>query len=442
MSGTADEEPPADAEPYDAIVVGAGLCGLIFLKYARDEDLRCLALEKQGDVGGVWSWLPSWQDIQNRREDFSVNGVPLRGVTQPAVHEYAREWVRRFDLEPLIRLGCEVTSVAWTDGGWTVETNQGPFRADHLIVASGVQNEPWIPDVERTESGIVERHSSGLRRPEALAGKRVTVVGGGTSSWDLLDLTIENGAEEIHWVHRSIKWCLPTRGTKQTAWPNLRELALVQSVLRSAGRVTTFLRWLLKWRYGRSRLGDLEPEEPFDIEKHQLIPGREFMHRDVDAISRREGEIGELRGREVILESGERFETDFVLWGTGYRMDLTYLGLPEYREVGTVDELNPKLGALVRSRDYPNLFFVGMSLIESTSSTPFFAAIEAKSIVAHILGRCEIPRKNVPHLVAHWDLFGHFASFDRANYSRWWWRVRYFALALWYAVFRNRSIEI
>jgi len=431
-----------DAQPYDVIVIGAGLCGLVFLKYASDGDLRCLALEKQRDVGGVWNWLPAWQDIQNRREDFSINGVPLHGVTQPAIQRFAREWVRTFDLDRFIELQCEVTDVSWTDGGWTVRTNQGAFRTEYLIVASGAQNDPRIPDVERTGSRIAEVHSSGLQRPEELAGKRVTVVGGGTSSWDLLDLAIANGAKDIHWVYRSIKWCLPTRGTKQTAWPNLRELAVVQSVLRSARRVTVFLRWLLKWRYGRARLTDLEPAERFDIRKHQLIPGREFMRGDFDAISRHRSEIRRLRGREVVLESGERFDSDMVLWGTGYRMDLTYLGLPAYRQVETAEGLRSKLGSLVRSVDYPNLFFIGMSLLDSTSATPFFAAIESKSIVAHIRGRCEIPRKKIPHIISHWDLFRLFGSFDRANYPGWWWRIKYFVLALWYAVFRNSSIDV
>lgn len=83
-----------------------------------------------------------------------------------------------------------------------------------------------------------------------------------------------------------------------------------------------------------------------------------------------------------------------------------------------------------------------MTLIESTSSTPFFAAIEAKSIVAHIAGQCEIPEKKIRHHIAHWDLFEYFASFDRANYPRFWWRIKYSLLALWHAVLRNRSVRI
>ena len=185
-------------EPLDVIVVGAGICGVIFLKYARDEGLRCLALDKQDDVGGLWTWLPAWQDIQNRRQDFAVNGVPLDGVTQPAIHRHVRAWVDAYDLGPSIRLGCEVTATAWEDGAWSVRTSHGTLRARHLVIASGVQNEPRVPDVERSGSEIPELHSSELERPQELEGRSVTVVGGGSSSWDLLELALENGAAEVH----------------------------------------------------------------------------------------------------------------------------------------------------------------------------------------------------------------------------------------------------
>lgn len=437
-----EEMTPANTEVYDAIVIGAGISGIIFLKYAREAGLRCLALEKQDGVGGLWKWLPAWQDIQNRTEDFAINDVPLHGPKQPDVLQYVRRWVQEYELAPFIRLRHEVTSVSWRDEWWQVQTAQGTFRADYLIVASGAQNEPLVPDVERSHASVREMHSSSLCRPQELADKRVTIVGGGTSSWDLLDLAIENGARDIHWAYRSIRWFLPTSKTKQSAWPNLRELSIVQTIAPSTESVNAFLRWLLRILYDSFQLAEFEPAEPFDIRKHQLIPARSLMIQNLDAISRHQSEVRCIQGQEVTLENGERFETDMILWATGYRMNLAYLALPEYSQVERLEELYPKLGSLIRSIDYPNLFFIGMSLVESTSATPFFVAIEAKSIVAHIAGKCDIPKKNIRHHIAHWDLFGHFASFDRANYPRPWWKVKYFLLALWYQVFRNKSVKI
>jgi hypothetical protein len=148
-----------------------------------------------------------------------------------------------------------------------------------------------------------------------------------------------------------------------------------------------------------------------------------------------------MRGRELTLTNGERFETDRVLWATGYRMNLSYLGLPEYRRIHRLTELAPKLGSLVRSLDYPNLFFLGMTLIDSSSSTPFLAAVEAKTIISHMRGECEIAAKTLPHHLAYWDLIRYFATFDRANYPRWW-KIRYLWLSLWYEVLQNRSVRV
>jgi len=429
-------------ERYDAVVIGAGLCGIIFLAYARAKGLRCVALDKQTDVGGLWSRLPAWQDIQNRRQDIALDGVPLDGVDQPAMHRYTREWVRRFGLEPSIRLGREVAGVSRTDQGWMVRTKQGEaLQSDYLVVASGVQNEPWIPAVERTDSEIEENHSSDLHRPESLSGQRVTVVGGGASSQDLLELAIRNGAKDIRWVYRKeVKWFLPTGREKQRAWPNLRELGLGQSVHGTKG-ATLLMRGLLKLGYMRFRISELAPEEAFDFDKHQLIPGRAALMRALKRVSRHRGEVRSIRGRELTLSNGERFETDRVLWATGYRMNLRYLGLREYDEIDGLAQLFPKLGSLVRSRDYPNLFFLGMTLINSTSSTPFLAAVEAKTIISHMKGACEIPERTLPHHLTYWDLIHYFASFDRLNYPRGW-KIKSLWLCLWYAVLQNRGLRV
>jgi cation diffusion facilitator CzcD-associated flavoprotein CzcO len=433
---------PANAEPYDAIVIGAGICGIIFLKYAREQGLRCLALEKQDAVGGLWNWVPAWQDIQNRKEDFAINDVPLDGAKQPDVLRHIRGWVQEYNLASFIRLQHEVTSVSWIDKEWQLQTNHGTFRANYLIVASGVQNDPWIPDIERSHPDVIEMHSSDLRRPEDLAGQRVTVVGGGASAWDLLDRAVENGAKDIHWVYRNIRWFIPTSRTKQTVWPNLRELSIVQAVTGSMASVNAFFRQRLKKLFTDFQLTEVVPSEPLDLTKHQLFPGRSLAIQNLDAITRHHTQIRRIQGREISLENGERFETDTLLWGTGYRMNLEYLDLSEYSGVKRLDGLRPRLGSLIRALDYPHLFFIGMSLIDSSGSTPLFAAIEAKSIVAHILGRCEIPKKNIPHHIVHWDLFKYFASFDHANYPRLWWKIKYFLLVWWYEVFQNKHVKV
>jgi len=430
-------------EPYDAIVIGAGISGIIFLEYAVREGLRCLVLEKQDDVGGLWNWIPEWQDIQNRKEDFAINDTPLEGDRQPDVQNLVRNWVRKSGLEPFIRFRCEVSSVSWSEDRWRVKTNDGEYGSRYLVVASGVQNEPWTPEVARREPDMAEIHSSALQRPEELAGKRITVVGGGASALDMLELAVGNGARDIRWVYRGTRWFFPSSKSKQeNPLNNLRRLSLIQTMGKPPEAVSERVQGELDERYKHFHLESIRPAYDVDFRKHQVFPGRPLMIRNLDAISPHRSEVAELHGNEVVLKNGERLETDAILWGTGYRMNLAYLGLPEFRDVRTVKQLYPKLGSLVRSLDYPSLFFVGMWVIESNTSTPFAAAVEARTIVAHIRGRCEIPMTNIPHHINHWNLFKFFARFDHATYPRYWWRVKYAMLALWYLAFRKKLVRV
>lgn len=427
----------------DIVIIGAGISGIVFLKYAKEYNFNCLALEKQQQVGGLWKNLPSWQDIQNKRMDFTINKVPLEGVKQGDIQQFAESWVSKYSLSKDIFLDTEVESVAREGERWKIQTSNGIFTSDHLVLASGIHNEPFIPDVEHEASGITELHSSQLHHPALLKDKRVTIVGGGTSSWDLCEQALEQEPKNIDWIYRSIKWFFPTGGSKQAAWPNIREMALTQSIFRSIDSTNKFLRGLLwvMFKIFPSFL-PFKPKEKFDQRKHQLAPGRADMIKNQDKIDQHIGEIRKIEGRELLLSNGERIETDILLWATGYEIDLSYTGLPEYEYIKDLDELFPKLGSLMLSLDYPNMYFVGMPLLGSTSATPFFSAVESKTILAHIAGKCSIPRKPILHHINHWDLFRYFAQFDHHNYTPYLWKVKYFLLAVWYMMAQNRSVRV
>lgn len=428
---------------YDAIVIGAGICGVTFLKYARDKGLNCLVLEKQDDVGGLWKWLPEWQDLQNRTNDFAINSIPIHGDKQADVHRFVKDWVEKYNLAPYIRLNCRVTATEWKEDRWDVDTHSGAFHARYLIAASGVQNEPWTPTVYRSNATLTEHHSSGIEQPEKLANKMVTVVGGGASAFDLLDLAIKHNAQKINWIYRSTKWFLPSTKSKQVNKLNdLRLLARVQCMMPSLDAVNKRFGKIIYNKYDYFQLKSIEPDAPLDMHKDQVIPGRSLMVRHFDNIHRYPDEIQAINENEIILKCGERLVSDVLLWGTGYQMNLSYLDLPEFNNITRLEDLKPRLGSLVRSLDYPNMFFLGMSLIESTSATPFFTAIESKSIVAHILGKCEIPRKNIPHHVVHWDLIQFFGSFYHSFFTRFLWKLTYYLMPWWYSVFPRKQVKI
>jgi len=372
------------------------------------------------------------------------NGFPNGRICKQAdVHRFVKDWVDKYKLAPYIRLNCKVTATEWKEDHWAIKTQSGSYQSRYLIAASGVQNEPWTPTVDRRNANLTEHHSSRLEKPEELDNKVVTVVGGGASAFDLLDLALKHNAKKINWIYRSTKWFLPSTKSKQANKLNdLRSLSRIQTIMPSLETVNERFGKILYSKYDYFQLKSIKPVEPLDLHKDQIIPGRSLMIRHFDNIHRHPDEIQAINENEIILKSGERLVSDVLLWGTGYQMNLSYLDLPEFNNITRLKDLKPRLGSLVRSLDYPNMFFLGMSLIESTSATPFFAAIESKSIVAHILGKCEIPRKKIPYHVVHWDLIKFFGSFYHGFFTRFLWKLKYYLKPWWYSIFPGKQVKI
>ena len=191
-------------EEYDLLIVGGGIGGVIGLHYAKTAGLKVLLIEKQGVVGGLWAQLPAWQDIQVNQNDWTLGDLPIAGTDQASIVRNIQAWVDKFGLAPLMQLNTPVTKAQATDGGWKVSTPDGVYRSRFLLAATGVHNQPFIPDIDRRNSAVQEIHSSALRDPSALTGKDVVVVGGGASAYDLLDLCFDYKARRVVWVYRSL----------------------------------------------------------------------------------------------------------------------------------------------------------------------------------------------------------------------------------------------
>jgi len=78
-----------ESDEIDAAIVGGGPGGIIALYYARQAGLRTILLEARETVGGLWTQLPSWQDIQNREADWTLGHIPIAGVDQANSRQYS-----------------------------------------------------------------------------------------------------------------------------------------------------------------------------------------------------------------------------------------------------------------------------------------------------------------------------------------------------------------
>jgi len=428
-----------DADHHDLVIIGGGIGGVICLKYAKAAGLNAVLLERKNGVGGVWRDLPSWQDIQIRKEDWTLGSLPIAGEDQCSIVDNIEAWVERFDLSPMMRLNTEVSSARPVVGGWEIAAGNNSYHSRYLVAATGGHNLAFIPEVERVGSTIRERHSSTLEDPAELSGRRVLVVGGGASAYDLLDLCLERNAQSVIWVYRSLKWMRPTRKKKYFG-TDVRFLAKQQMLGVSMEKLNRLVNQDLRSRYEKAGIAEILPGYDFDFRRHQLIPGRRGMIAGFGRIERQPGEIVRLAGSTAVLSNGRTIETDTILWGTGYTVDLSYFSLEGLAEVTRLDELEARCGSLFLSLDAPNLFFLAPAVLETVTSTPWAYAHAARSIMFHIRSGGVFDDTPIEGHINHYDLAKFLARRDKSSFVPGLWYFQYLASSMLHP--KNKPLPI
>ena len=94
---------------------------------------------------------------------------------------------------------------------WTVTDDTGTVvRAHHFVAATGVLSIPYFPDVPGREAFGGESYHTGLwpDAPVDFTGKRVAVVGTGSSGVQIIPVIAETAAS-VTVLQRSPNWCTP-----------------------------------------------------------------------------------------------------------------------------------------------------------------------------------------------------------------------------------------
>jgi cation diffusion facilitator CzcD-associated flavoprotein CzcO len=213
------EVPDADVE---VLIVGAGVTGIYQLYLAREAGCSAQLVEQGAGVGGTWYWnrYPGARyDSESYTYGYFFSEDLFREwewtehfAGQAENERYFNHVVDKFGLRPHIRFNTTVRSAAWDQASatWLVTADGYRARARFLIAATGVLSVPFYPDIPGRESFRGEAYHTGRwpRTPVDFAGKRVAVIGTGSSGVQIIPVIAPEVAS-LTVYQRTPNWATP-----------------------------------------------------------------------------------------------------------------------------------------------------------------------------------------------------------------------------------------
>ena len=224
------EVPMGTKRQVKVILMGSGASALNFFKAAEEQmsDLEIICYEKNNDVGGTWleNRYPGCAcDIPSVNYQFSWK-IKLWShyySYAPEILEYLKSIEQENDfIRKYIKLRHQVERAEWDSeaGLWRLQVRDLETdeliddSAEFFINAGGVLNKwkwPNIPGLHSFRGKLM--HTANYDPSYDLKGKRVAVVGAGSSGVQVVAAIQQNVKKLYHWV-RSPIWI--TAGFAQT----------------------------------------------------------------------------------------------------------------------------------------------------------------------------------------------------------------------------------
>jgi len=183
----------------NTIIIGAGQAGLAISRSLVDLGIDNVILER-GRVAQRWTerWdslrllSPNWM---TRLPGFRYQGDNPDGfMTRDDVTRFLSNYARSFDAP--VEEQTDVRRVAPVSDGWTVETNNGTWNANNVVIATGHTQKTRVPDCASALPADIEQvPTSGYRNPSQLPEGGVLVVGSSASGVQLAEELLASGRE-------------------------------------------------------------------------------------------------------------------------------------------------------------------------------------------------------------------------------------------------------
>ena len=342
-------------------MVGAGTAGLAAAHELSGRGFSPVLLEGTDQVGSSWR---SRYDRLRLNTWRVMSGLPGRRYPRAAgrwphrddVVAYLERYAEGLD----IRHGIHVHRIERAGHEWRLDTSDGEFQAPVVVVATGYDRDPVVPDWPGREGFTGELiHGSAYRSPAAFRDRDVLVVGIGNSGSEIAVDLAENGARS---VRIAIRTGVNLMGPTFFGLPATVGAWLARDL---PARIVDPVSLAIQRRAFPDLVRRGIVPAPWGIATELRVKGkgpvldRGFSEAVQAGRVKPVAALQRFEGSRVALADGSSLEPDVVIAATGYRAGLEPL-------VGDLVELDSAGRPLCRERGLdsgaPGLYFVGFAL--------------------------------------------------------------------------------
>jgi cation diffusion facilitator CzcD-associated flavoprotein CzcO len=313
-------------------IIGAGSSGLAVARHFRAFGIAFDCVEREDDVGGNWyygkphsSVFRSTRLISSKRQtqftDFPMPDAWPEHPGQELVFAYLRKYAEYFDLYSSIQFNTSVHRIEPAGKqGWQATLTDGTCRHyGGVVIANGHNWDPRWPDYPGDFRGRV-LHSAQYKTPDIAEGRRVLVVGGGNSGFDIAVDVAPWAAAAFHSLRRQyhvlprylrgvpidecgewmLRWQVPL-WMRRLGARRVRALAWSKRVARSLPR----------------------PDHRL-FETHPVINSR-WPYEVARGAIRVMPDVRNLEGDHVAFADGRREPIDLIIYATGYKLSFPFI---------------------------------------------------------------------------------------------------------------------
>jgi len=406
-------------ERINTLIIGGGQAGLSTSYYLKQHGVEHLILEKSDKIASPWRnerWdsftlvTPNWALFRVPESDN--NGEPPDGfMPKDKIVRFFESYVEKHSLP--VHYNTNVVSVEAEDNkGFIVRANNGVYEVKNVIVASGFQHLPRVPEFShKISKDIMQIHSSSYKNPQSIPDGAVLIAGSGQSGTQI--------AEELNMEGRKVFLCVGTAGrlprryrgkdiikwleemgafetTPEQLPPGLRKFGPIPQLTGRRGGYTINLHQFA--RDGITLLGHLK-----DAEKNKIFIEND-LHKSLNIVDQFEKEIVKMidkyiQERKMDLPEEKLPEPDYgykqplikeidlkaenvktIIWAGGYKWDYSFVKLPVFD--------NDRFPVQNRGvTDVPGLCFVGLPWMPSEKTGFLVGVSEAAKYIADYIYR-------------------------------------------------------